>query len=446
MLEYLNSYIFFTCIALFGYNYVLNRNANTNAFMEKGVKLYYFLNEFFKYYNHSLYPDYFEYHIGLLEGSCPDTANTADTSNTANPPEEKYETKYLTTIRAFQNDWEFDEQDTKDMTIMKEKIYEETRAKTHLQTIAILKEISKLENQLNDETIEYIKKEVYNDDGESEYDEQKYEELCEDILNERKELIHDDIQSLHKEYTKLLDTINTEKGLIELKQKAEQEAHQHFVNQKTDKLMNCFIMETTPIGNVLMNYDKKTETFKYYSDYNVPYRYLETIARKFVITFHCKPLYIDMEEELKLFEEKWEKKQQSNTETLPNTETVSNTEALPNTETVSNTETITNKKNVFAKFKSYNKKADPSLKNVQSKNNDNNTNNNINIHQVKKEKENQKAKLKENANRYTHGGKFANFSFLKKADKTVYNKKLAFSYADFKKAQNLPKLTIDTNV
>ena len=115
MLEYLNSYIFFTCIALFGYNYVLNRNANTNAFMEKGVKLYHFLNEFFKYYNHSLYPDYFEYHIGLLEGSCPDPVEPV---NPTNPPEEKYETKYLSTIRAFQNDWEFNEQDTKDMTIM----------------------------------------------------------------------------------------------------------------------------------------------------------------------------------------------------------------------------------------------------------------------------------------------------------------------------------------
>ena len=130
MLEYLNSYIFLTCIALFGYNYVLNRNANTNAFMEKGVKLYYFLNEFFKYYNHSLYPDYFEYHIGLLEGSCHNSTDSTDPANTANPPEEKYETKYLSTIRAFQNDWDFDENGNvipgnPDVKIDDEKRYEQ---------------------------------------------------------------------------------------------------------------------------------------------------------------------------------------------------------------------------------------------------------------------------------------------------------------------------------
>ena len=423
MLEYLNSYIFFTCITLFGYKYVLNANRNANAnrteFMEKCFKIYHFLNDFFKYYNNCLYPDYFEYNIELLE----DTSSETNPNNENNLNKEKYETKYISKIREFQNDWEFDEQDIKDMTTMKEKIYKETITKTHLKTINILKEISKLEHQLNKENIDYIKKEIYIDDGENTDD--KYEKICETILNERKEIILDDIQSLHKEYTKLLDFINTEKGLLELKQNAEKETREHFVNKKTDNLLNCFIMETTPIGNVLMNYDKKTESFKYYSDYNVPYRYLETIARKFVITFHCKPLYIDMEEELKLFEEKWEKKHQENHKS--------------NTETSTNTETSSNKKNVFAKFKSYNKKADPSLKNAQSKNNDNNTN--INIHKVKKE--NQKVNLKENANRYTHAGKFANFSFLKKANKIDYNKKLGFSYADFKKSQNL---TIDTNI
>ena len=431
MLEYLNSYIFLTCIALFGYNYVLNRTANTNtntkAFIEKCVKIYNFLNEFFKYYNHCVYPDYFEYHIGLLEDSCSEPAVSTG------QVEEKYETKYLSTIRALQNDWVFDEQDTNDMTIMKENIYEETITKTRLKIINILKEISKLEDQLNKENIDFIKKEIYNDENTDD----KYEEICETILNERNEIIYDDIQLLHKEYTKMLDFINTEKGLLEIKLKAEKETQEHFINKKTDNLLNCFIMETTPIGNVLMNYDKKTESFKYYSDYNVPYRYLETIARKFVITFHCKPLYLDMEEELKIFEEKWEKKHQENHKS--NTESSSNTVTLSNTEISSNTETSLNKKNVFAKFKSYNKKADPSLKNVQSKNNDNNTN--INIHKVKKE--NQKVNLKENANRYTHAGKFANFCFLKKANKTMYNKKLGFSYADFKKSQNLK---IDTNI
>ena len=48
-------------------------------------------------------------------------------------------------------------------------------------------------------------------------------------------------------------------------------------------------------------------------------------------------------------------------------------------------------------------------------------------------KENQKILLKERANRYTYEGKFANFNFLKKIDRKIFNKKLGLSFADFKK-------------
>ena len=41
--------------------------------------------------------------------------------------------------------------------------------------------------------------------------------------------------------------------------------------------------------------------------------------------------------------------------------------------------------------------------------------------------------LKENANRYTCEGRLANFSFLKKPDRKVIDKKYAMSFADFKK-------------
>ena len=36
-------------------------------------------------------------------------------------------------------------------------------------------------------------------------------------------------------------------------------------------------MEKTPVGNVLMMYDKDRESFKYFSDCNIPYRYLEVV-------------------------------------------------------------------------------------------------------------------------------------------------------------------------
>ena len=41
--------------------------------------------------------------------------------------------------------------------------------------------------------------------------------------------------------------------------------------------------------------------------------------------------------------------------------------------------------------------------------------------------------LKENANRYTYEGRLSNFSFLKKTDRKVIDKKYAMSFADFKK-------------
>jgi hypothetical protein len=51
-------------------------------------------------------------------------------------------------------------------------------------------------------------------------------------------------------------------------------------------------------------------------------------------------------------------------------------------------------------------------------------------------KENEKILLKERANRYTYEGKFANFNFLQKIDRKVFNKKLGLSFTDFKKIKN----------
>ena len=44
--------------------------------------------------------------------------------------------------------------------------------------------------------------------------------------------------------------------------------------------------------------------------------------------------------------------------------------------------------------------------------------------------------LKDNANRYTCEGRFSNFQILKKVDKKIVDKRLAMTFADFKKMQN----------
>ena len=85
------------------------------------------------------------------------------------------------------------------------------------------------------------------------------------------------------------------------------------------------------------------------------------------------------------------------------------------------------KKNVFAKFKSYNKESGTGHVATAAPPKNSIPNNNS----VKKDDE--KTILKENANRYTCEGKIANFSFLKKPDRKVIDKKYAMSFADYKK-------------
>ena len=70
------------------------------------------------------------------------------------------------------------------------------------------------------------------------------------------------------------------------------------LNENIDKTEreNNFIIEKTPSGNVIMKYSIKYEGFEYWTDQTIPYKHLETVARKYVKTFHCVDLYIDRQE------------------------------------------------------------------------------------------------------------------------------------------------------
>lgn len=62
---------------------------------------------------------------------------------------------------------------------------------------------------------------------------------------------------------------------------------------------HTWIMEKTPDGGVILRYDDFREGFVYYSDTKIQYKYLETVARKYVKTYNCKHLYIDRETQIK---------------------------------------------------------------------------------------------------------------------------------------------------
>lgn len=59
------------------------------------------------------------------------------------------------------------------------------------------------------------------------------------------------------------------------------------------KLKTNILLENTPIGNIIMFYNSEKEAFEYYSDKIIPYRFLNTVGRKYVIQFRCKSIFVE---------------------------------------------------------------------------------------------------------------------------------------------------------
>jgi hypothetical protein len=51
------------------------------------------------------------------------------------------------------------------------------------------------------------------------------------------------------------------------------------------------VEEQTPSGLVRMKYDEENKRFVYWSDTTIPTRYLDTVARKYVIVFDKREWY-----------------------------------------------------------------------------------------------------------------------------------------------------------
>ena len=171
-----------------------------------------------------------------------------------------------------------------------------------------------------------------------------------------------------------------------------------------------------------MTYNVVRGSFQFYSDNTIPYRYLETVSRKFVKFFDCRPIYYDMEEELKNYEIKLdEKEMEKEREKKAREDELKN--GKPDGQLIAQA-----RKTVFAKFKSYNKESGTGHVNMGAP-----PKNSMPNKSVTENSPNTKILLKENANRYTYEGKISNFNMLKKVDKKLVDKKLALSFSDFKK-------------
>ena len=362
--------------------------------------LYYFYDKCLIYYNKIIYPGYWD--------DEEDTELLLKEQTKEEQPKKtpKYEDKYLEDIRRISKEWIFTKNENDELPELIEKFYKGYLDIKVQKIEEIGNEIGELEKQISQDTTDVINF-VVDQDG---------YELTE-TLEERNEIRRLKIEELKSE---ILTIKSSEDNINEIKKQSEKQARQYIINTRLEKLKSCYIIEKTPIGNVLMIYEKDRESFKYYSDCNIPYRYLEVVARKYVKLFGCRPIFVDMEEELSLFEEKWEKEQEL--KKIKEEEKKKKYE-----EAVKSNTQVEEKKGVFAKFKSYNKDAGGKISMAAP------PKNSIPNKSVTENNENDKILLKERANRYTYEGKFANFNFLQKIDRKVFNKKLALSFADFKK-------------
>ena len=332
-------------------------------------------------------------------------------------PPIKYEDKYLEDIRTMDKDYVFTKEEEQIKLNKTNELFnillKEKREKLKICKRKVEEISRKIEEYKNSDDVHCL----INDNEEDEMD----FSLCvtkEDIIK-KLQLELDLLEEEEVDYRMLLETDNE---FLELKKEAEEAAHNFMVQERLNKLAGCHVMEYTPQGNVLLTYDLSRCSFRYYSDSSIPYRYLEVVGRKFVKQFNCRPIFVDMEEELKLAQEKWEKERKEKDE-KEEEEKRKKEEAVRNKVPIEE-----KKKSVFTKFKSYNKESGTGHVSTAAP-----PKNSIPNKKLTRDQENEKVILKQKANRYTYEGKMANFNFIKKVDRKVVDKKFGMSFADFKK-------------
>jgi len=304
----------------------------------------------------------------------------------------KYEDKYLTDL---DKEFVFTEEENIVYQSQIDEIYTTLFNKTSQQLADI--------NQEFKETDKLLVKYTNYDDDYCIYDDDELSGIgLYEICDTKEDIIYYLTQSKEKYSIEINTITDTLTDTIELRNQAAIQAKAAIIKTRLSTLKNNFVMEYTPLGNVLMVYDADRETFKYFSDSTIPYRYLEVVGRKYVKQFNCGPLFVNMTEEILLAEEKWDKK-------------IAEEEKYKKD----------GKKSVFTKFKSYNN----NNRGCGPKNSIPNTNSTNNT-------SGSKIILKNKTNRYTYEGKIINFSFLKKIDRKVVDKKYAMSFSDFKKIQS----------
>jgi hypothetical protein len=378
------------------------------------MKIYHLTDSFICYANSILSPEYFQFNSLKNQSSSEEGSDNKEFK-----PEPKYEDKYLEDIKKLNKEYIFNEEEE---GVKLEKYTEFVTTLKENKLVLFLNKLSEIDEKLK--TYEKVDDDYFVCDSEDEDFEEQNKILLEERANneEQTKILLEEKANVQFEYNKLITYLDSNEGKEEIMKDATDLATKYVINQRLEKLKNCFVLEKTPLGNVLMIYNNTRDSFSYYSDGAVPYRYLETVARKYVKTFNCGQVFVNMDEELKMAEEKWElerlEKERKDEEEKKKIE-----------ELKSKNVHVPQKKSVFTKFKSYNKDSSATKSMAPP------PKNSIPNKKLTTEQENEKLILKDKANRYTYEGKLSNFNFLKKVERKVVDKKYALSFADFKKLQ-----------
>ena len=341
----------------------------------------------------------------------------------ASSPIPIYENKYLEKFKAFKNEYTFNELELEEEKRVYDRLkttYERDRKNNINRLWNQLEEIKALCEKVGNGVDTPENKKLLLDFNGFEHDEDDYEEviqsihfdeLYKDVVNKR-ELLEQELNDVKEKF------VSEEELLLEARNTA--------INTKLNGYINNYVLEHTPLGNIYMRYNNDKKSFEYFSNNTIPYRYLETVGRKYVMTYWCKPLFVDAEEELKNAELRFDEEKKKREEE----------------EKRKKEEIAKNPRHVLARMKDYNNETKSKATATMNQPMKNRTPNNILPSQIKANLVNvnhpsEKQLLKEHSNRYTWEGRLTNFNPLQKVDKKYQN--LTLSYADFKIMQQKNK-------
>ena len=178
------------------------------------------------------------------------------------------------------------------------------------------------------------------------------------------------------------------------------------------------VRETTPQGDVIMTYDAERRAFCYYCDTrSVQFKFLEPVARKYVLEHGCKRLHVDIRKELAAAEAK----AKAAAEKAAATQSQVKAEAQK-------------KDSVFAQFKTYGTHKQPQSQ--QSQGNRNQPQGNRNQQPQQPQPQQQPPNVQKEVTRYLHCGnldEFAAVAVAAAAQEHDFSVIKPIDYASYKK-------------